>query len=333
MSRELIKTIQELYRPKAEGEQNFVDKHKIEKVKDPAGNGDDVFSASNVKPDDRKESRHGYEPGEDEKVYDEIVLKKNVKEDLDEEYDDRNDTPPSETLKKIKKGISTAFNYRVAKHGTGITRMGYGVSEDVSVGTALKNGILKGYQYNLEKGDGVSLKLTTPKQRLASNSGHTEKDRHSANPNVPRNDIKKLTKEDVEEQIDEISKKTLGSYVKKATKDYNRIANAPEGAVHPKEFMFHHSTMNKRARGINKANEKLTKEDVIDKFIKTHIHEEYTLEEKVLLAIRDLNETNIIKIMDLFESLDERNQKLLYLSLKEENGIDEVLDFILGGSE
>ncbi len=50
-------------------EQKFIDKHVTAKTQDRNGNGDDVFNAANVKKADRKKERHGYEPGDDEKVY------------------------------------------------------------------------------------------------------------------------------------------------------------------------------------------------------------------------------------------------------------------------
>lgn len=58
------------YKPKAGDEQKFVAKHKIEKYADRAGNGDDVYNASNVKhaQEDEKEERHGYKHPEDKKV-------------------------------------------------------------------------------------------------------------------------------------------------------------------------------------------------------------------------------------------------------------------------
>ena len=61
-------------------EQKFVDKHVVQKHDDRNGNGDDVFKAANVKKADRKKDRHGYEPGEDEAVYEE-------KAELDEKID------------------------------------------------------------------------------------------------------------------------------------------------------------------------------------------------------------------------------------------------------
>jgi hypothetical protein len=59
----------ESYRPRPEGERNFVDKHTVEKHSDANGNKDDVFKAKKVKPVKRAETRHGYEVGDDVKAY------------------------------------------------------------------------------------------------------------------------------------------------------------------------------------------------------------------------------------------------------------------------
>jgi len=66
-----LKQMLEVYKPKAADEQKFADKHVVAKHSDPNGNGDDVFQGTNVKKVDRKKERHGYEAGEDEKVYEE----------------------------------------------------------------------------------------------------------------------------------------------------------------------------------------------------------------------------------------------------------------------
>lgn len=63
----------ELYKPKSRDEQRFVDKHVVVKNSDRNGNGDDVFQATNVKKVDRKKEKHGHEPKEDEKVYEETI--------------------------------------------------------------------------------------------------------------------------------------------------------------------------------------------------------------------------------------------------------------------
>jgi hypothetical protein len=57
---------------KSPDEQKFIDKHKTDTIPDANGNGDEVFKASKVKMDDRRKHRHGYNPGEDEKVYEAV---------------------------------------------------------------------------------------------------------------------------------------------------------------------------------------------------------------------------------------------------------------------
>lgn len=67
---------------KSPDEQKFVDKHEVETMDDQNGNGDEVFKASKVKKVARKAERKGYEPGEDEQVYEEV-------EELDELSQDK----------------------------------------------------------------------------------------------------------------------------------------------------------------------------------------------------------------------------------------------------
>lgn len=66
-----LRQIRELYKPKSPDEQRFVDKHKVQKTPDANKNGDDVFNASKVKGVTRQPD-HGYDPGDDEKVYEEV---------------------------------------------------------------------------------------------------------------------------------------------------------------------------------------------------------------------------------------------------------------------
>ena len=63
------KTFSEVYRPKSPDEQKFVDKHVTIKHADRNGNSDDLFNAKNIKKVKRNKERHGYETGEDAKVY------------------------------------------------------------------------------------------------------------------------------------------------------------------------------------------------------------------------------------------------------------------------
>lgn len=56
------------YEPATKDGDGFVKKHKVKVTKDANKNGDDVFNASKVKPVQRQ-PKHGYNPGQDEKVY------------------------------------------------------------------------------------------------------------------------------------------------------------------------------------------------------------------------------------------------------------------------
>lgn len=81
---------------KSPDEQKFVDKHSVETIADKNGNGDEVFKASTTKKIERKKHRKGYEPSEDESVYEEI-------EDLDE-------LSKSTFGSYVKKATNQAFN-------------------------------------------------------------------------------------------------------------------------------------------------------------------------------------------------------------------------------
>lgn len=61
----------EVAEPKSPDERRFKDKHITVKHKDRNGNDDKLFNASNIKTVDRSKEGHGYNPGEDEKVYEE----------------------------------------------------------------------------------------------------------------------------------------------------------------------------------------------------------------------------------------------------------------------
>ncbi len=54
-------------------EQKFIDKHVTAKTADRNGNDDELFKGSKVKMADRKKERHGYNPGEDEEVYEALT--------------------------------------------------------------------------------------------------------------------------------------------------------------------------------------------------------------------------------------------------------------------
>ena len=76
MAKTLNQFLEGYLKVKNPDEQKFVDKHVVAKHSDRNGNGDEVFKGSKVKPIDRRKDRHGYNPGEDEKVYEELQPKR-----------------------------------------------------------------------------------------------------------------------------------------------------------------------------------------------------------------------------------------------------------------
>jgi len=62
------------YVPKTKDEKRFMDKHVVKKTEDRNGNGDDHFRATNIKAYDRSATHHGYNTGEDQKVYESKTL-------------------------------------------------------------------------------------------------------------------------------------------------------------------------------------------------------------------------------------------------------------------
>lgn len=124
----------EVYRPKSADEQKFVDKHVTVKNKDKNGNGDDVFQATNVKTVGRKKENHGYEPGEDEKVYEEL---KGGQKNLDKNHNGKLDAQDFKLLRKnkmkeeIDAGLETELKaQRQTKKSVADAKKKYGVKSE-----------------------------------------------------------------------------------------------------------------------------------------------------------------------------------------------------------
>jgi hypothetical protein len=141
----------------------------------------------------------------------------------------------------------------------------------------------------------------------------------------------KLTKEEVE-AIDELSKKTLGSYVNKAafkigdqgvTAGLKIQNNEPAG----KNF----KKMGNRQKGIERAVGKLTKEDIINRTVEKYVPEEikYTPEERLLKRINGLSETHVHTLLGLFEDLNKDNQNKMIETVETREGINQILNFVL----
>ena len=180
---------------KSADEQKFIDKHVTAKNPDRNGNGDDVFKG-NTKPIDRRKDRKGYNPGEDEKVYEELKGKQHK---IDANKNGKLDAHDFELLRKKKKvaeeaeeleelSIDTMKSYGDKRARTVFSG---GRKPGESVDAAIDR---KSKQSNM-------LSLARTKINRVHRTGST------------------VNKESVE-ALDELSPSTMGSYAKKASSDF-----------------------------------------------------------------------------------------------------------------
>jgi prefoldin subunit 5 len=133
----------------------------------------------------------------------------------------------------------------------------------------------------------------------------------------------KMQKEEVE-QIDEISKKTLGSYIKKASKQRGHagieVGASGLGSRDRKDAM---QTMKKRLKGIEKATDKLTNES-------TELTENFKTGS---LTLNDgskviVSKQNAALLNQMFSDLNPANRReMLKVAMTDKAGFDEILGF------
>jgi superoxide dismutase len=143
--------------------------------------------------------------------------------------------------------------------------------------------------------------------------------------------VKKLTREEVE-AIDELSKKTLGSYVNKAALkigDQGITAGLKIQNNEPADKNL--KKMGNRQKGIATAVKKLTKEDIINNAIEKYVPEEikYTPEERLLQRLEGLSEVHVNTLLGLFEALNKDNQTKMIETVESREGVNQLLNFAL----
>ena len=107
------------YKPETKDGKRFVDKHVVAKTDDANKNDDKLFKASNVKMVDRPSDDHGYNPGQDEEVYESTELEekkltgpeRKKREEVAKAIE--RETPGMDKSKKM--AIATATAKRVAE--------------------------------------------------------------------------------------------------------------------------------------------------------------------------------------------------------------------------
>jgi hypothetical protein len=333
-------------------EQKFIDKHVTAKTQDRNGNGDDVFNAANVKKADRKKERHGYEPGEDEKVY--------------------------EALKGDQHKIDANKNGKVDAHDFHLLRKKKKVAEEAEELEELSTDTLNRYK------TAATADANQAHRQIRTGPGRPNRRllKRTAGGYAATRAIERQSKKTNEEaeQIDELSKKTLGSYVIKslapsseksvsnlASKGGYKLGQARDDDYTAGEKEDAKSV--KRSLGVLTAVRKMTKEEaeqvdekldmkkasmgtVVKDFQKSDAPQfqgksqkkrqamavaakltaergkmPMNKEQRLLALIGDLSETHQRTMTAVFDKLNEDNQRNFLAVCDTPEGIEKMLDF------
>ena len=350
MAKTLNQFLEGYLKVKNPDEQKFVDKHVVAKHADRNGNGDEVFKGSKVKMDDRRKTRHGYNPGEDEKVYEEL---KGSQHKIDANKNGKVDAHDFKLLRGKKK--------KVAEEAEEL--------EELSTDT------LRNYRAKA-KDDAYDAADVDDDRRLRKRSmGSWDAGKKI----LKRGDA--LRKKE-SEQIDELSKKTLGSYVVKslAPSSEKSVSNLASkggyklGQAHDDDYTAgekEDAKAVKRSLGVLTAVRKMTKEDAeqveeklnMDKASMGDVITDFKdsnapqfkgksqdkrramaiaakltaerggkplrKEEKLADLLGDLTETHRRTMLSVFDKLNEGNQKKFLEACKTPEGVDSMLDFAI----
>ena len=173
-------------------EQKFIDKHVVAKTADRNGNDDELFKGSKVKMIDRKKERKGYNPGEDEEVYEE--------------------------LKGNQHKIDANKNGKVDAHDFHLLRKKKKVAEEAEELEELSHATLRGYRMKAKSiADNEGGKDRSQGRELAGRKSYGDMIGGVKKPKV-------MAKEEAD-QIDELSEPTVRTYYNKAGEQGKKIAD------------------------------------------------------------------------------------------------------------
>ena len=329
---------------KSPDEQKFVDKHEVETMDDQNGNGDEVFKASKVKKVARKAERKGYEPGEDESVYEEAeqidelsratVGRYSMKAKSIADNEGGKDRSKGRELAGRKKWGGTMSGVPKAKvmaseEAEQIEESAVGRYNDVHAST---KDLLKKINTHLSTHKMNASKSKNYKGEKGPHWGHVE---HMKDIHRTLSDIHDRLAQQGEyamheevEQVDEISKATMGRYINKAKdsidmtsyrsgiKDGTAISSStPYKSNNPLE-----KKLSKRHKGIETAVKKLTKEET-DYLINRYAD----FKENISALAPRLQEA----LHDVLDRLNEENQDVFMTSCQTEEGLEKMVAFAI----
>jgi hypothetical protein len=261
-----LKQMLELYQPKSADEKKFVDKHVVSKTPDANKNGDDVFNGSKVKTIKRKETRHGYDVDQDSKVYEEVEVLDEMNyrkaRQLSGMYKNEGDLKKSALYAKL----ADALHRNDKTTAMGFMNQIKGMSEEINIDEKLKPSMGAGkYVSDFEKSDAPQFKgKSKEKRRMMGIAAYLS--------------AKKSGMKEEVEQVDELDKSTMRSYVNKAAVDLVRSGNTL-GRIQLKNknnpslgstIMAKH--VGKRLKGIDTATKKLAYEEVDVSLLELYIN-------------------------------------------------------------
>ena len=306
-------------------EQKFIDKHVVAKTDDRNGNDDELFKGSKVKMADRPKHRKGYNPGEDEEVYEE--------------------------LKGNQHKIDANKNGKVDSHDFHLLRKKKKVAEEAEELEELSTDTLRNYRAKA-KDDAYDAADVDDDRRLRKRSmGSWDAGKKI----LKRGDA--LRKEEAE-QIDEISAEKKDAYAQKvgkqlpglfaksnsadgARKYYNRKNAVRKIANEEAEQVDEKLNMDKASMGTvikdfqksdapqfqGKSQKKRQVMAIAAKLSAERGGKPLNKEERLLAKLADISETHKRTMVSVFEKLNEDNQREFMLVCDTAEGIEQMLDF------
>jgi len=226
--------IAEVNEPKSGDEKRFKDKHVVQKNEDPAGNKDDVFKGSKVEKDKTKKA--SYKPGEDEEVHEE-------KEEESDTTEGRR--PKSKDGEEEEGGEHIAMQLRKAITMRGQKKVKFNDGKEVKVSVRDADKFFN--KFNKTRMAADKLKMTRDaaksydafkkiideelteraltdtemkrREEIAKDLPDKEfKDRYGDDwKSVKMATATKMAKKESADEVNELSRKTLGNYISKAS--------------------------------------------------------------------------------------------------------------------
>lgn len=297
-------------------EQKFIDKHVTAKTQDRNGNGDDVFNAANIKKADRKKERHGYEPGDDEKVY----------EDHNAGY----------YVMRNGQSISYHKDKESADKRARVANMRGGSNATVVQDDKKMSEELKGNQHKLDhnkngKIDAHDFRLLRGKKKVAEEAEQIDEISATTKDSYAKKAVK---------QLPGLFKKS-GETADGARKYYNRKNTVRKIANEEAEQVEEKLDMKKASMGTviddfqkskapqfrGRSQKKRQAMAVAAKLTAERGKLPMNKEERLLAKLTDISETHKRTMVSVFEKLNEDNQREFMLACDTAEGIEQMLDF------